>query len=68
VSNPASLDPTEGMPEDKAAERTNDTTEPQGQSHPQAKGKVKEVLEKAKEGYDNLSNQKIGAKIGDDPT
>ena len=31
----------------------------------QPKSKVKEVFEKAKEGFDNLGDQKIGAKIGD---
>ena len=32
----------------------------------QAKNKVKDVLEKTKEGFDNLGDQKIGSKIGGD--
>ena len=61
-------DPSERKPEETPPQQGNTPAEPEDQSTPdENKGKIKEVIEKAKKGFDDLGDQKIGAKIGDDP-
>ena len=69
MSSPGSPKPTEREPEETRPDQgTTTPADPEGQGNPDApEGKVKGVIQKVKEGFDDLGGQKIGAKIGDDP-
>jgi uncharacterized protein YjbJ (UPF0337 family) len=63
----ARLDKAKGKLEEKAGQAKGDKSL-EGKGHlEQAKGKAKEVLEEVKKGADDLSDQKVGTKIGHEP-
>lgn len=60
-------DRSKASPKTRATQDVTEAEEPvEGRGHlDQAKGRVKDALQEARDGFDNLSDQKIGARIGD---